>query len=117
MSTEQTTYLRPPRFNNRPIGGDHAVGASSTVYIGPLGPGTYEIVAVGGRCHWSTGWWDAVTPDVHDDEEDPVVVTADDAPLLDGIAQTFVIANNSRDSGVAIIGASGVSATVWVRRT
>lgn len=118
------TYLRAPDLldtTSKPIGGDRAFTSASTIYVGPLGPGTYELAVSTGdpgalAGYWCTGPWDAGDSDVVTaiGGTTAYVATADDAPVFSGDRLQFEV--RSGDYGIALIGASGVSGTAWVRR-
>lgn len=118
------TYLRAPDLldtTSLPIGGDHAFTDAATVYVGPLGPGTYTLTvaaaATGLAGYWTTGPWDTGDSDVVTElgGDTAYVPDADDEPVFDAERLTFEV--RSGDYGIALIGASGASGTFWIRRT
>lgn len=124
MSTRGLTYLRAPRCDDStslPIGGDHSFTDSATVYVGPLGPGTYTITVTasgsGVAAYWAIGPWDAGDSDVvvARGSSTAYVPDADDEPAFDAERLTITVPEDTM--GVALIGASGGSGTFWVRRS
>lgn len=123
--TRQLTYLRAPDLldtTSKPIGGDKAFTDSATVYVGPLGPGTYTLTVSTGTSgelagYWCTGPWDSGDSDVVTEVGGTTAytATADDEPIFSGDRVTIEV--RSANYGVAIIGASGISGTLWVRRS
>ena len=121
--TRGLTYLRAPRCDDAtslPIGGDHAFTDAATVYVGPFDSGTYELTvsATSGTlaAYWVIGPWDAGDSDVVTVRGGTTayVPDADDAPAFGSERLVFQVPEATM--GLALIGASGVSGTFWVRR-
>lgn len=122
--TRGITYLRAPRCDeptSLPIGGDIAFDDSPTVYAGPFGPGLIEIVVSTGTPgelagYWAIGPWDSGDSDVVTARGGTTayVASVNDAPVFSG--ERLVFEATEGTMGLAIIGATGVTGTLWVRR-
>ncbi|MCU0646664.1 MAG: hypothetical protein MUF00_01600 [Gemmatimonadaceae bacterium] len=122
--TRGITYLRAPQSTDstsRPIGGDIAFDDSPAVYVGPFGPGLIEIVCSTGTPgelagYWAIGPWDAGDSDVvtATGGTTAYVPSANDVPIFSG--ERIVCEAPNPTMGLAIIGATGVTGTLWVRR-